>query len=295
MAAGPRRGPRLPPAARPRSGHRLASWPPTRPGATTRWSSPTRSSSPGPADAVVVVVGTTEEIESEGFDRDSPGPARPPGRAGPRGGRGQSGHRRDRQLRRPGRPALARGGPGGTAELVPRPGGRARPGRRPVRPRRARRPAAHHLGRQGASSPPSPRTGRSPTPRARTSVTVPGCGGPRPPAYWFGHGLGYTSWSYESLLRSADAVAGEQAPSGYGCATPASGPGARSSRCTCPGPETSVDRPRRWLAGYAAVDAGPGEAVDADGGLPARAFQHWSAGHRTWRAEEGAFTVLAGR
>ncbi|WP_312882284.1 fibronectin type III-like domain-contianing protein [Streptosporangium album] len=54
-------------------------------------------------------------------------------------------------------------------------------------------------------------------------------------------------------------------------------------------------RPARWLAGYALADAGPGEVLDITVDIPARAFQHWSAEHHTWRAEEGAFTVLAGR
>ncbi|MDP9868131.1 MULTISPECIES: fibronectin type III-like domain-contianing protein [Streptosporangium] len=52
-------------------------------------------------------------------------------------------------------------------------------------------------------------------------------------------------------------------------------------------PETAVARPERWLAGYAPVE------IEVD--LPARAFQHWSAGRRAWHAEEGAFMVLAGR
>ncbi|MFC7642719.1 fibronectin type III-like domain-contianing protein [Streptosporangium lutulentum] len=47
--------------------------------------------------------------------------------------------------------------------------------------------------------------------------------------------------------------------------------------------------------GYATADAGPGEVVDVTVDIRARALQHWSAEHRTWRTEEGAFTVLAGR
>ncbi|WP_157594194.1 hypothetical protein [Streptosporangium amethystogenes] len=53
-------------------------------------------------------------------------------------------------------------------------------------------------------------------------------------------------------------------------------------------PETGMARPVRWPAGYALADAGPGEVVGITVDIPARAFRHWSA-------EEGAFTVLAGR
>ena len=54
-------------------------------------------------------------------------------------------------------------------------------------------------------------------------------------------------------------------------------------------PESAVDRPELWPAGFAAVEAGPGEtAVE----LPDTAFRHWSDG---WRIEPGAYVVTAGR
>ncbi|GII01808.1 glycoside hydrolase family 3 C-terminal domain-containing protein [Planobispora takensis] len=116
-----------------------------------------------------------------------------------------------------------------------------------------------------------------------------------PPVYWFGHGLGYTSWSYESLtvpelitpdapltvrvrLRNTGGRAGREVVQVY------------LSR-----PETAVTRPVRWLAGYAAAVAEPGETVEVAVGIRPRAFQYWSAEAGGWRLEEGAFTVLAGR
>ncbi len=54
-----------------------------------------------------------------------------------------------------------------------------------------------------------------------------------------------------------------------------------------------MERPAHWLAGFAAVDAEPGEEVAAEVRIPARAFQHWQDGQ--WRNETGNFTAHIGR
>ncbi|MEU6725615.1 glycoside hydrolase family 3 C-terminal domain-containing protein [Nonomuraea wenchangensis] len=111
------------------------------------------------------------------------------------------------------------------------------------------------------------------------------------PAYWFGHGLGYTTWAYEGLwapervapcrpvrvrvtLRNTGRRAGREVVQVY-LARP-----------------EDHERPVRWLAGFAAVTAGPGERVEAVVEVPARAFQHWAG---AWRTAEGDVSVLAGR
>ncbi|MEO3808992.1 glycoside hydrolase family 3 C-terminal domain-containing protein [Sphaerisporangium sp. B11E5] len=113
---------------------------------------------------------------------------------------------------------------------------------------------------------------------------------PEPPAYWFGHGLGYTTWSYEGLTveHSRDSVTVRTGLRNTGART-----GAEVVQVHLARPDSAVDRPVRWLAGFARVTAGPGETVEAVVEVPARAFQHWTAGG--WATEPGAFTVLAGR
>src|SRR3712207_7146357 len=49
-------------------------------------------------------------------------------------------------------------------------------------------------------------------------------------------------------------------------------------------PDSGIERPVRWLAGFAVVDAGPGESVTADVVVAARSLQHWDAVAR--RSEE---------
>ena len=43
-------------------------------------------------------------------------------------------------------------------------------------------------------------------------------------------------------------------------------------------PDSAVERPAKWLAGFAAVDADPGETVTVGIAIPERVFQHWSGG-----------------
>jgi beta-glucosidase len=105
--------------------------------------------------------------------------------------------------------------------------------------------------------------------------------GPVLPLFAFGHGLGYTSWRYLAMdgprvrLVNSGTRRGREVVQVY------------ASR-----PDSGIERPPRWLAGFAVVEADPGEEVIAEVELAARAFQHWDGG---WQTEPGAFTLEAGR
>lgn len=113
------------------------------------------------------------------------------------------------------------------------------------------------------------------------------------PAYWFGHGLGYTTWHYEDLGAPEPAPGG-----GYEIPVVLRNTGPRPGRevvqVHLARPDSEVDRPVRWLAGWTAVRADPGERVTARVPIPVRALQHWSPETRTWATEPGRFTVHAG-
>ncbi|GAA1904454.1 glycoside hydrolase family 3 C-terminal domain-containing protein [Streptomyces durmitorensis] len=108
------------------------------------------------------------------------------------------------------------------------------------------------------------------------------------PVYAFGHGLGYTDWTYESLVvegttatvrvRNSGPRAGREVVQVY--LAPAANDG---------------DRPARWLAGFAGAEAAPGESVEVRIELPRRAFEIWDESTNTWAHQAGSYEVQAGR
>ena len=112
------------------------------------------------------------------------------------------------------------------------------------------------------------------------------------PAYPFGHGLGFTAWSYlgiEAQAAGAGAIIEVRVRN--------TGPreGKEVVQVYLSRPESDVERPVRWLAGFAVVRAGPGDEVVAGVHLAPRAFEHWSTDDGRWATEPGAFHVHAGR
>jgi beta-glucosidase len=107
----------------------------------------------------------------------------------------------------------------------------------------------------------------------------------REPAYWFGHGLGYTTWAYEQVTATADGVkvrlrnTGERA-------------GREVVQVYVTRPDSEIERPERHLAGWATATAAPGETVEVDVEVPERAYQHWTP--EGWATEPGGFTLLIG-
>jgi beta-glucosidase len=59
-------------------------------------------------------------------------------------------------------------------------------------------------------------------------------------------------------------------------------------------PDGGVERPVRWLAGFAAVEADAGEAVTATVSVRRRAFEHWDVERDRWAVEPGTFVLAAG-
>ncbi len=112
------------------------------------------------------------------------------------------------------------------------------------------------------------------------------------PAYPFGHGLGYTSWSY--LAVDAQATGGGATVE---VRLRNSGPreGKEVVQVYLSRPESDVERPIRWLAGFAVVRAGPGADVVAVVQVAGRAFEHWSTRAGRWVTEPGVFHVHVGR
>jgi len=108
----------------------------------------------------------------------------------------------------------------------------------------------------------------------------------RRPLFPFGHGMGYTTWSYDAIDIDQDGVV----------AVTVRNTGARAGRevvqVYASRPDSALERPVKWLAGFGTAGAGPGEAVTVRIPVAERAFQHWSGS--AWEAEPGQFTLSAG-
>lgn len=231
------------------------------------------------ADLVVVVVGTTPEVESEGFDRSS---LALPGRQDELVAAVTDANPRTVVVVNAGAPVLmpwVRRAPGILLAWFPgQEGGNA---------------LADVI--LGAAEP----GGRLPTTWPATEDGLPGVQpvdgvlryaeglevgyrGAVEPLFPFGHGLGYTSWQYLAMDGARVRLANT---------------GTRRGRevvqIYASKPDSAVERPARWLAGFAVVEADAGEEVIVDVPLSPRAFDHWADGG--WRREPGAFVLQAGR
>jgi beta-glucosidase len=113
------------------------------------------------------------------------------------------------------------------------------------------------------------------------------------PAYEFGHGLGYTTWHLANLQLSGDSVGeGGTIEVSVDVTNTGDRAGKQVVQVYAARGDSSVDRPVRWLVGFAAVTAEAGETATARISVPARAFAHWADGG--WQYESGEFTLVAG-
>jgi beta-glucosidase len=111
--------------------------------------------------------------------------------------------------------------------------------------------------------------------------------GDRPAQYPFGHGLGYTTWSYDAIEADGRSVVVQVTNIG-------SRRGREVVQVYASREDSAVERPVRWLAGFAPVEADPGASVTATVDVPARTFEHWDAASGGWTLEAGAFELSAG-
>jgi beta-glucosidase len=60
-------------------------------------------------------------------------------------------------------------------------------------------------------------------------------------------------------------------------------------------PDGAVERPARWLAGFAKVNADPGAEARADIPIPLRCLAYWDTATRRWTVEPGEYRLSIGR
>jgi beta-glucosidase len=228
------------------------------------------------ADVAIVVVGTTEEVESEGFDRRS---LALPGAQDELVRRVNDANPRTVAIVNAGAPVLLP-----WADRVPAillawfPGqeagnaladvllGAVEPG--------GRLPTTWPASEDGL-----PSTRPVDGVLAYDEGTAIGYRRPALARYPFGHGLGYTSWEYLGME-----------PSGDGVRVRVVNSGTRRGREVV---QVYTRRPELRLAGFAAVEADPGEDATVEVALHERAFARWAGDG--WVTEPGAYELAAGR
>ncbi|MFI6977135.1 beta-glucosidase [Embleya sp. NPDC050154] len=111
------------------------------------------------------------------------------------------------------------------------------------------------------------------------------------PAYPFGHGLGWTTWEHVGMETLAS-------DAGFVARVTVRNTGARAGRHVLQAylgrADGGVERPVLWLAGHASATAAAGAEVTVDLRVPARAFEYWSEETGRRESEPGTYTLRVG-
>jgi beta-glucosidase len=115
------------------------------------------------------------------------------------------------------------------------------------------------------------------------------------PHFAFGHGLGYTDWTYESIVPDSGSI---RAAEDFSCVVTVRNSGQRPGRevvqLYLEGPDHDPARPPKVLAAFASVSAEPGAHATARLTVPARLFEHFDESTRAWVSDPGTYTLHAG-
>lgn len=113
----------------------------------------------------------------------------------------------------------------------------------------------------------------------------------RRPAFPFGHGLGYTTWTLSELSAHLVDLTGDVAVS-FVASNQGLRPGATVAQVYLERLSPSaIDRPQRWLAAFRRVTAQGEESSSVTVIVPARAFAIWDG---RWTIEPGDYRVVLG-
>jgi beta-glucosidase len=113
------------------------------------------------------------------------------------------------------------------------------------------------------------------------------------PAFPFGWGLGYTTWTLDHASTEGSLGAGDLA-----VRLTVSNTGARRGKHVvqvyAERPDSGIERPHRWLVGSTVVTLDAGSSIEVAIPLRSRAFSHWDAVAGDWALEPGSFGIRVG-
>ncbi|ALV39823.1 glycosyl hydrolase [Pseudarthrobacter sulfonivorans] len=111
------------------------------------------------------------------------------------------------------------------------------------------------------------------------------------PAYEFGYGLGYTTWTTDSVDAPAETTPGAVVPLSVALTNTGARAGKNVVQVYAEKPGSAVDRPVRWLVASTPIWAEPGETATAFLDVPTRLLAYWDNG---WTYEPGVYTLRIG-
>jgi beta-glucosidase len=111
------------------------------------------------------------------------------------------------------------------------------------------------------------------------------------PAFPFGHGLGYTTWSFENIELPTKIAAGEDFVASVSIKNTGNRTGKQVIQIYASRTFSTIERPVRWLVGFADAVLSKGETQVVDVLIRGREFAHWESG---WQFESGVFDIHVG-
>ena len=111
------------------------------------------------------------------------------------------------------------------------------------------------------------------------------------PAYWFGSGRGYTDITLTGAQAPASVTAGDSFPVTVEVENHGGRDGKQVVQVYAERPDSAVDRPVRWLVGFAVIRVPAGQKAQVQVSVPTRLLAYWQDG---WRYEPGVFQLRVG-
>ena len=111
------------------------------------------------------------------------------------------------------------------------------------------------------------------------------------PAYWFGSGRGYTDITLTGAQAPASVTAGDSFPVTVEVENHGGRDGKQVVQVYAERPDSAVDRPGRWLVGFAVIRVPAGQKAQVQVSVPTRLLAYWQDG---WKYEPGVFQLRAG-
>jgi beta-glucosidase len=116
------------------------------------------------------------------------------------------------------------------------------------------------------------------------------------PHFAFGHGLGYTDWTYESISLAAGSIrGGEDVELVVTVHNSGKRPGREVVQVYLEAPDDDPRRPLRILAGFGTVSAEAGAKAEVRVTVPGRSFARFNEVSREWVWRAGAYKLRVGR